>query len=71
SSIVFILYYGALTLGEELADNGTISPVFAMWFADVLFAIIGVYLVITSVRESKFIRLDLLGEKIMKMLKLK
>jgi lipopolysaccharide export system permease protein len=71
SSIVFILYYGALTLGEELADNGTISPVFAMWFADVLFAIIGVYLVITSVRESKFTRLDLLGEKIMKMLKLK
>jgi len=71
SSIVFILYYGALTLGEELADKGSISPALAMWFANALFAIVGVYLVITSVRESKFIKLDILGEKIMKMLKLK
>lgn len=71
SSIVFILYYGALTLGEELADNGTISPAVAMWFANAVFAIVGIYLVITSVRESKFIKLDVLGEKIMKKLKLK
>jgi lipopolysaccharide export system permease protein len=71
SSIVFILYYGALTLGEELADKGNISPALAMWFANALFAVVGVYLVITSVRESKFIKLDVLGEKIMKMLKLK
>lgn len=57
SSIVFLIYYGTLTLGEELADKGHISPFLAMWISNILFAIIGIYLVIISVKELRFINL--------------
>lgn len=55
SSIVFLIYYGTLTLGEELADNGSISPFLAMWASNIIFAVIGIYLIIFSVKEMKFI----------------
>ena len=58
SSVVFMIYYGALTLGEEFADKGVISPFIAMWIANIISAVIGVWLVISSMRETKFINVQ-------------
>ena len=58
SSIIFLLYYGSLTLGEEFADKGVISPFLAMWISNIIFGIVGIYLTIISVKEMKFIDLN-------------
>ena len=71
SSFVFLIYYGALTLGEELADKGIVSPFLAMWISNILFGIIGIYLIIISVREMKFINLKSGFQKITKFMRLK
>jgi len=41
SLAVFCAYYVALIGGEHLADREHLSPFWAMWAANVLFAIIG------------------------------
>ncbi|MCK4957073.1 MAG: LptF/LptG family permease [Candidatus Cloacimonetes bacterium] len=58
SSIVFLIYYGTLTFGEELADLGLVEPFLAMWISNILLGIIGIYLVMISVREMKVINLQ-------------
>ncbi len=64
SAVVFLIYYGALTLGEELADKGVVSPFLAMWISNIIFSIIGVYLVIISVKEMKTIDLTKIKNKV-------
>lgn len=64
SAVVFLIYYGALTLGEELADNAVVSPFMAMWFANIVFGVIGVYLIIHSMKEMTFIDFRKYWEKI-------
>ncbi|MCK4655110.1 MAG: LptF/LptG family permease [Candidatus Cloacimonetes bacterium] len=71
SAIVFLIYYGSLTLGEELADRGVISPFIAMWISNIIFCIIGIYLVVISVKEMKFIDLNKVKVKILKLLSIK
>lgn len=71
SSIVFMIYYGALTLGEEFADKGVISPFLAMWISNIIFAIIGIWLVLMSMKETKFIDLKGFMNKILELLRLK
>ena len=68
SAIVFLIYYGALTLGEELADKGIVSPFLAMWISNIVFSIIGIYLVIISVREMKTFDLTKIRDKVNKFL---
>ena len=68
SAIVFLIYYGALTLGEELADKGVVSPFLAMWISNIVFGIIGIYLVIISVREMKTLDLTKIRDKVNKFL---
>ncbi len=68
SAIVFLIYYGALTLGEELADKGIVSPFLAMWISNIVFSIIGIYLVIISVREMKTLDLTIICDKVNKFL---
>ena len=68
SAVVFLIYYGALTLGEELADKGIVSPFLAMWISNIVFSIIGIYLVIISVREMKTINLTKIRNKVNKFL---
>ncbi len=58
SSIIFLIYYGTLTGGEELADKGIVSPFIAMWISNLLLGIVGIYLVVISVKEMKFIDLN-------------
>ncbi len=55
SSIIFMIYYTFLTVGEDLADKGIVSPFIAMWIANIIFGILGIFLVIYSVKETKFI----------------
>ena len=64
SAIVFLIYYGALTLGEELADKGVVSPFLAMWISNIVFSIIGIYLVVISVKEMKTFDLTKIKDKI-------
>ena len=71
SSFVFLIYYGALTLGEELADKGQISPFIAMWIANIVFGILGIYLIIISVKEMKFIDIQGFFNRILKGLHVK
>ncbi|MDO9578423.1 MAG: LptF/LptG family permease [Candidatus Cloacimonadales bacterium] len=71
SSFVFLIYYGTLTLGEELADKGIVSPFMSMWISNIIFGIIGIYLIIISVKEMKFINLNSGFKKIKKLFRLK
>ncbi len=68
SAIVFLIYYGALTLGEEFADKGIVSPFLAMWISNIVFCIVGVYLVIISVREMKTINLSKIKNSVNKLI---
>ena len=51
----FLLYWASLIAGEELADNQFITPFMAMWLANIVVGIGGIYLVIYSIHESTFI----------------
>jgi len=64
SAIVFLIYYGALSLGEEFADKGVVSPFLAMWISNIVFSIIGIYLVVISVREMKTLDLAKIRDKV-------
>jgi len=71
SSFVFLIYYGTLTLGEELADKGMVSPFIAMWISNIVFSILGIYLIIHSVKEMTFIDIKSYFNKILKWLRIK
>jgi lipopolysaccharide export system permease protein len=51
----FVLYWAFLIGGEELADRQLIPAFWAMWSANILIGAAGIYMVIKSVRETKFI----------------
>lgn len=48
----FLLFWAALIGGEELADKELLSPFLAMWSADILVGVAGLYLVFHSVHEA-------------------
>jgi len=55
-SILFFLFYWSFLIGgEELANRMIITPLWAMWSANVIVGAIGLYLMISSVRETHFI----------------
>ena len=51
----FLLYWISLIGGEELADNQFITPLMAMWLANVVVGVGGIYLVFHSIHEATFI----------------
>ncbi len=51
SLAVFGLYYVGLIAGESLADKLILSPFWAMWLANVIFTITGIYFLVL-VRKS-------------------
>ncbi len=71
SSIIFLIYYGTLTLGEELADKGAVSPFIAMWISNIIFGIVGIYLIVISVKEMKVVDLNKFKTKFLKWIKIK
>jgi lipopolysaccharide export system permease protein len=51
----FIIYWAFLIGGEELADRGFIPAFWAMWSANILIGIAGIYILVRSAREATFI----------------
>jgi lipopolysaccharide export system permease protein len=49
---VFALYYIGLIAGEPLAQRGTVSPFLAMWTSNIVFGIVGLFLLSRLGRES-------------------
>lgn len=49
---VFALYYVGLIAGQSLAENGTLTPFWSMWMANILFTIVGLFLLARMGRES-------------------
>lgn len=65
----FLLYYASLIGGEELADRQYITPFLAMWLANIVVGMGGIYLVIRSVYETTIIRWQALGQQLVNWLK--
>lgn len=51
----FVLYYIFLLGGEELAQRGFISPFWAMWGANVLLGLLGLFLIYHKAMETKLL----------------
>ncbi|MFO8144533.1 MAG: LptF/LptG family permease [Candidatus Syntrophosphaera sp.] len=64
SSIIFLIYYVALTGGEHLADSGIVNPFLSMWITNMVFFVIGIVLIMASMREKQLINLNLLSWKL-------
>jgi lipopolysaccharide export system permease protein len=62
SFAVFGLYYVGLIAGEPLAQNGTVSPFWAMWASNVIFFVVGVILLARVGRAGSTARGNDLGE---------
>ncbi len=58
SSIVFLFYYSSLVAGEELADRGYMSPFLSMWMANIVFGVLGIFLVYLSMKEERTIPIN-------------
>ena len=52
----FVVYYLFLVGGEEFADRGFLSPFLAMWAANILLGVVGVFLTLQTTREFHFWR---------------
>ena len=64
SSVIFLVYYIALTGGEQLADRALLSPFLSMWLTNIVFFIIGLVLIHLSIHEKQLINLNLLQWKL-------
>ncbi|HEX8851812.1 MAG TPA: LptF/LptG family permease [Gemmatimonadaceae bacterium] len=53
---VFALYYVGLIAGQSLAENGTLSPFLSMWLANIVFTIIGLFLLSRMGKEASTAR---------------
>ena len=51
SLAIFLAYYISLTGGESLGDKGVIPPLLAMWGANIIFSILGIYLIVMVGKE--------------------
>ncbi len=58
----FAIYYIGLIAGEPLAQRGTLSPFLAMWASNIVFGIVGVFLLSRLGRESSTSRGGYLSE---------
>jgi len=52
SIIIFTVYWGFLIGGEDVAERGVISPFMAMWAANILTGVLGLYLLIKVITEK-------------------
>jgi lipopolysaccharide export system permease protein len=52
SFLIFAVYYVGLTSGEALANHNLISPFWAMWAGNIIFAIIGIALIARMGHET-------------------
>jgi lipopolysaccharide export system permease protein len=52
SIVFFLIYWAFLIGGEQLADRRILGPVLAMWAADLVVGLSGVFLLIRTLREA-------------------
>ena len=64
SLFVFALYYVCLIAGESLGKRGLLAPVVSMWAANVLFALVALWLLSKIGREARTARGGDMGEMI-------
>jgi len=64
SALIFLVYYVALTGGEQLADKGLMSPFLSMWISNIVFLGIACWLIVASIREKQIVNLKLLTWKL-------
>ncbi len=64
SALIFLIYYVALTGGEQLADKGLMSPFLSMWISNIVFLGVAALLIFASIREKQIVNLKLLGWKL-------
>jgi len=62
SLAAFAIYYIGLIAGEPLAQRGTLSPFLAMWASNIVFGIVGLFLLSRLGRESSTSRGGYWGE---------
>ncbi len=48
----FVVYWACLVAGEKLADRAILSPAVAMWMADAVIGLLGLYLTVLVSRET-------------------
>lgn len=53
STLAFVFYYMALTGGEDLADRRLLPPWLAMWLANIVFLVFGIWLFSRASRDSR------------------
>jgi len=58
----FLLYWISLIGGEELSDRELLTPFVAMWSADIIVGLAGIYLTWRAVKETSFIDWQRLGD---------
>ncbi|MDK2975685.1 MAG: lipopolysaccharide export system permease protein [Candidatus Marinimicrobia bacterium] len=52
SVVFFLVYWASLMGGERLADRAIISPWVAMWSSNIVFGLLGIFLVWYAIREQ-------------------
>jgi len=55
SIMMFIIYWAFLIGGEDLADRGIITPFMAMWSANIIIGVAGLYLLYLAITEKPFL----------------
>ncbi|MCB5260799.1 MAG: LptF/LptG family permease [Candidatus Cloacimonetes bacterium] len=60
SSIIFLVYYVALNMGEQLADKGQFNPFLSMWFSNIIFFILACFLIAGSIRDKRLFDMQVL-----------
>jgi len=54
SSLIFLVYYIFLIVGEEMGERGIINPALGMWFPSLIFLVIGLFLLYFAGKEKQF-----------------
>ncbi len=62
SLVIFAIYYIGLIAGESLADRGIMTPFWAMWAANIILTLVGLFLLARMGRESTTSRGGDIGE---------
>ncbi len=70
SLFFFLIYWAFLIGGEKLGNRNMLSPFIGMWAANILLSLIGIFLIIKTVKETKVINIEKLRNFIPNKLKI-
>lgn len=64
AALLFMMYFVLITIGDSLAENGTVSPFIGMWFATFVLTPIAVFLMRAAANDSPIFSKDTWGKLI-------